>query len=374
MDITKPLSNLNPVAIFAARWLNRYVKLFLLVIIWLHSGCSKPTESSIPIINVPKNISGEILLSDIAKSKKIIHLETSENAFLGSVFDVKLFNERLYIADRSKILIFDIQGNFLNTLGKRGEGPGEYRGILSYTIDSNTGNVYVATDNRILVYSADSKLFMERKFLHGTYYISCNERNLYITQNSIGNVVEGGFATYTTLLKLTSQLEFSDSIPVKTVILKENYVGGFSYKNYLSTNRFGTYIYYPVLTPENLLRDTLYQIAGNKLIPSIKLQFEKKLSLNKEGFKNINIYNVANSSSYLICEYDQDLERRSFIYNKKTSTGYTLKTGLLDDQGEPVVLRPLDLDRDMFFYIKTTEYSNIDKEEPNPKIGIVELK
>lgn len=367
MGITIKLININPIAIFLARWLN-------IVIIWLHSGCSNPDVSSIPVVNVPKDSNGEVLLNDIAKSIKKIQLETTENAFLGWVSDVKLFDERLYVSDRSQILAFDMQGNFLGMLGRRGEGPGEYKGILSFTIDSTTGNVYVASDNRILIYSSDSRLLLERSFFHGTFYISFNEGNLYITQTSIGNVVEGGYATYTTLLKLTDQLEFSDSIPLKTVILKENIVSGFGFKNYLSTNKFGTYIYYPVLTPEVLLRDTLYRMEGNKLIPSIKLEFEKQQSLNKYGFKNTNIYNVTHSSSYLICEYDQDEERRLFIYNTKTSTGYNLKTGPLDDQGDPVVLRPLDLEKDMFFYVKATEFSNSDQEEPNPIIGIVELE
>lgn len=374
MESTIQLLKIFPIAIFAVMSFNYYGKALWVLIIFSLLGCSDPAKSSIPIINVPKNVSGEIRLSDIAKSKRIIQLETSEKALLGGVFDVKLFNERLYVADRSKILIFDMQGKFLNMLGRRGEGPGEYRGILSFTIDSTTGNVYVASDNRILVYSSDSSLLMERAFYHGTYYISFNESNLYITQNSIGNVVESGFATYTTLLKLTAQLEVSDSIPLKTVILKENGVGGFPIKNYLSTNKFGTYIYYPVLTQENLLRDTLYRMEGDEFIPSIKLQFEQKQSLNKHGFKTTNIYNIIHSSSYLICEYDQDWERRLFIYNTKTSTGYNLETGPLDDQGDRVVLRPLDLEKDRFFYIKATEYSNSKTEEPNPIIGIVELK
>jgi hypothetical protein len=129
-----------------------------------------------------------------------------------------------------------------------------------------------------------------------------------------------------------------------------------------------------VLDPENMLRDTIYRIEGNNLIPSIKLRFEKPQSLDERGFQTLAILNIIHSSSYLICEYIQDGERRLFIYNKKESASHILKKGLLDDQGDPVVLRPLDLEKDRFFYIKTAEYSNSKTEEANPLIGIVELK
>jgi hypothetical protein len=59
---------------------------------------------------------------------------------------------------------------------------------------------------------------------------------LYMALQSHGNIVEGGFATYTGLVKLTPQLEFLDSIPVKTVVLKEYWRGGYPFKHFLSKN------------------------------------------------------------------------------------------------------------------------------------------
>ncbi len=349
-------------------------KLSLVVFVWMMLSCSGTTNNEIPTIQVPKKNDPDIPLIDLAKSVKTIQLETSENSLLSRVYDVKLFDEQLYVTDRKKILIFDREGNFIDQFGRRGEGPGEYRGISSFTLDSSNGNIYIASDYRVLVYTADSKLLMEKKFPHGTYNLEFVDGKLYKFLRSIGNEVKGGYANATSLLELSPQLDLLDSIPVKTVYLKENMVSRYPYMHFMSKNKTGTYLYYPVLTPENMLRDTIYQIEGNKLIPSIRLGFEKRQSLDEKGFKALQILNIINSSSYLICEYYQDRERRLFIFDKKESTGYNLKEGLLDDQGDPVVLRPLDMEKDMFFYIKTAEYTDGDTEEPNPLIGIVELK
>ena len=215
---------------------------------------------------------------------------------------------------------------------------------------------------------------MENNLPIGTDYLSFNDENLFMLLKSFGNKVEGGFATYATLIKLTSELKLMDSIPIKNFILKKNIISGYPFKHYLSENDDGTFLYFPVLSPENLIRDTVYQLIDNKLIPSFKLKFEKPQSFNEEGFKAINILNITNSATYLVCEYNQDGEWRLFIYNKNLSKSYNLKEGPLDDQGDPVMLRPLDMKKDMFFYNKTAKYSDSKTEELNPKIGIVQLK
>ena len=63
-----------------------------------------------------------------------------------------------------------------------------------------------------------------------------------------------------------------------------------------------------------------------------------------------------------------------FIYSKKESKGYNLEVGILDEDDQPVVLRPLDLENDIFYYIKEEEFQNTGVEELNPAIGIVKLR
>jgi len=63
-----------------------------------------------------------------------------------------------------------------------------------------------------------------------------------------------------------------------------------------------------------------------------------------------------------------------FFYDKKNKKGFSLKDGFLDDQGDKVFLRPLDLTNDVFYFSKAVEYADKSIEEANPLIGIVKLK
>jgi hypothetical protein len=133
-------------------------------------------------------------------------------------------------------------------------------------------------------------------------------------------------------------------------------------------------MFMPVLTPENLMWDTLYQVKDKRVVSAVRFDFERKQSLDERGYQTLLLYNIINSSSYYILEYDQDWERFMFLYDKKNKTGFNLSGGLIDDEGDPVFLRPLDLDQDLFYYIKKAEYVDSSIEEQNPVIGIVKLK
>ncbi|UCS95066.1 6-bladed beta-propeller [Echinicola marina] len=338
-------------------------------------GCSEEPKNILPTIPVSEKADPALALNEIAKSVKRIQLETTKAALLGYIMKVKQYNEKLYIADRDKVLVFDLEGKFLYQIGSYGEGPGEYMIVNTFAMDPHNGNVYIASNYRILVYSADAELLMEKKFFHYIYGLEFTDGKLYEFYNSHGNEVKEGYVNYSFLHEFSPQLELLDSITLKTVNLKKHIVSVYNYKHFISKTKEGTYLYYPVLVAENIKRDTLYQFKEDRLVPFLKLDFEKPQSSDVLKMrKAVNIYNINNSNSYVICEYVQERENRFFVFNKKDSISYNLKVGPLDDQGEPVVLRPLDLEKDKFYYAKASEFMDKETEESNPIVGIVELK
>lgn len=130
----------------------------------------------------------------------------------------------------------------------------------------------------------------------------------------------------------------------------------------------------PVLTPENLMRDTLYQVMEKKVKPAVRFHFERPQSHDSHGYQTLLLYNIVNSSSYYLLEYAQDWRQFMFLYDKKDQTGNKLSEGLLNDDGKALFLRPLDLEQDLFYYIKKVEFEDKSIEEQNPIIGIVKLK
>lgn len=351
-----------------------YLRLSLSFFIFLILGCSKSDKHDLMAIEVRKASDDPIRLEDIAESIQLIQLETKEGSLLNMIQDVKLYDEKLYVVDLAgQILVFDIEGNFLQMLGKNGNGPGEYTYISSLAIDESSNLIYIASGQKLLAYSTENELVAEAKLPLFINYLNTHNGKLFALAQLNGIETEQGYINQTTLLEISNSLEVADSIPVRRLILKEQIAATYPYKHFISKVDSDLYLYSPVLTNETILRDTLFRLEGKTLIPFAKLNFEQN-HLNEKNQKIIWIKNMVNSRSYLICEYDSDGDNLMFLFDKGKSIGYNLKGGLLDGRDDPVILRPLDPAHDIFYFIKTAKYSADNTEELNPVIGIVSLK
>lgn len=355
--------------------IKRIIILFLGLIIPT-LACKKNLISELDTINISNKTDDPLLLSEMAREEVKIQLETKDKVFLGYIFEVKLHRSRVFISDIKSISIFDLEGNFIQQLGRQGEGPGEYKSVTSMDIDEASGLIYVSAYNKLLIFAPDYKLIEERKLGFPIGYLKILDGSLWIVSEEIGMEIGDEIANQANIYKLNQDLEITDTIPYKTVILDQIRVGGYGFRYWLSDIEEGLFMYMPVLTPENIVRDTLYQVKEEDKIvkPAVRFQFERPQSFDKWGVQTLALLNIFNSSSYYILEYDQDYKRFMFLYDKKNKTGFNLSGGLIDDEGDPVFLRPLDLKKDLFYYIKKAEFEDKSIEEKNPVIGIVKLK
>jgi hypothetical protein len=345
------------------------------VVVIFMVACASPSQiEALSSIVIPNRIDSNVNLASLISSIEKIQLETNENALLGLIKDVILYNNKFYINDGNQILVFDKNGNFLFKLGKKGDGPGEYKFINSMTIDFKSNLIYISSNKKLIVFSSDHKLSNEKIFNMPLSYINfANNKLLIISDEIVGNF-EHGFISNTILYELGGGLLINDTSIIRSVIIDENRTADFKFKFLVSNNQFGNFFYKPVLNQKSVFPDTLYQINGVRLTPYKKILFEKTQEINSNGRISPLMLNIVNSTSYLICEYIHDYERMLFLYDKTKSKEYNLKEGIIDDEGDPVILRPLDLGNDVFYYIKSSEYSDSANEEMNPIIGIVKLK
>jgi hypothetical protein len=76
--------------------------------------------------------------------------ETDENYQFFMAFDASMDEEgNIYVMDSGnyRIQIFDPAGKYLKTIGREGNGPGEFRNLFSMDLDGN-GNLYVTDRNK----------------------------------------------------------------------------------------------------------------------------------------------------------------------------------------------------------------------------------
>ncbi len=355
-----------------------WAKFFCLIAVFCgFFACSEEPKSDLLYITIPEKFDGEIYLADIAKSVERIQLETVEGGLLRYIKEVKLLDNKFYLDD-SKISVFDREGKFIGRLGNQGDGPGEYGRISSMTLDPETGLVYVASGRKIMVFNKNGEFLEEKLFRMFVNYVELVKQTPFILTEEIGIPLENGFANQTNVIELNANLDVLDTIPFRTVLLNQVEIGGYPYKHYFSDNDEGIFLYKSVITSENMIRDTLYRFVDKRFIPHLKLNFErpqsmKESAINKRGHQTLILQNIMYSRNYLIAEYTIEWENMMFLYDKRTSESYNLKGGVLDEDGEPLILRPLDLSNDIFYFVKSVEYQDKSVEEANPMIGIVHL-
>lgn len=347
---------------------------FWLVLTVLTQGCKDNPVGELSIVNIPKGVNNPVHLSEFGRDEQKIQLETKEGVFLGFIVDVKYHRDRLLIHDNKGVSIFDLDGNFIQKLGNHGDGPGEYRRVISMTIDEDTGHIYLATYGKLLVFDSNYQFLDERKPGYPIVYIKILEGDLWVVSEEIGLKVGEKLANQTNIYRLDKDYLITDTIPFRAIIMDQKRIGGYPYRHWVSDIDDSHFMFMPVLTPENLMRDTLYRVEDKMVVPSVRFNFERKQSLDENDYQTLLLYNIVNSRSYYILEYDQDWERYMFLYDKKNQKGYNLRGGLIDDEGDPVFLRPLDLKEDLFYFIKKKEFEDKSIEEQNPLIGIVRLK
>ena len=111
---------------------------------------------------VERPVPTEELFSKIS----VIPLETNDSSFLVRPVKVIIKDNRYYIVDEGvpAVFSFDEEGHLLHKIGKKGQGPGEYREIYDAVIKEKESAVYMLSPfGSLYVYSLDGKFIKEIK-------------------------------------------------------------------------------------------------------------------------------------------------------------------------------------------------------------------
>ena len=135
-------------------------------------------EEGLPVINLSENIKevSALNLSDAAERVEIVKLETMDKILLSDISSVQVTDNELFVAARGNILRFSHDGKYLNSIGNKGPGPGEFPSLVGFSIDEKTKEVIVEGSNGILVFDyegnflRDAKRELPEKLFDGTQH------------------------------------------------------------------------------------------------------------------------------------------------------------------------------------------------------------
>lgn len=155
--------------------------------------------------------SGKPFFSAVS-SLELTPLETTDRYLLGSCVQLSLLQDGYLLADRKNFRIYrySADGRFLNEIGRRGNGPGEYIGFRSVQADGSLVHVFDASGKEI-VYGQDGDFLREKQVPVGfhvcrdetgilSYYGYSGQREYRLIHESEADGSEAGF------LKLDARL------------------------------------------------------------------------------------------------------------------------------------------------------------------------
>ncbi len=296
----------------------------ILFMVFLNPGCVQRNTNSENIVRITVG-EAECLKkwsSDLSLITKSVVLN-EENNFISHMTKLIFANDRYFIYDiiQRKILVFNSNGDFLNNIGTRGRGPGEYMELRDFQIYNN--NVYLLDWNKIKIFNFDGIFQKELRLDELTEKMKQAPLQFGITKcdNYIFYVGSQGEYTKKEVLYVTDK---------NFKILGEYFTWdhGFPdhYRFYTGEHLFsgllGNYNLYQIENGE--LTTKFYVDFGKDIVCNNVLKNKQRLAdrIEREGL----IYNLRNpyiASEYMSFEYSKGNWVYNGIYNMQSKKTFT---------------------------------------------------
>lgn len=279
----------------------------------------------------------------------IIRLETTEKSLFGEVTKLVRTESRIFILDATDakcILIFDTAGNFHNSIGSIGRGPGELSDLLDFSVDPDEEYIII-TDNmgKIIKADLDGNIIREsiQKKWGSLTNVICHDGNIYGYTGS-----RAGMENYQ-IIKLNSELDFEQAFlpfsrPLPGIL-----------RNMNALYKHGEEVFF-----YSIIDNCIYHLQDGVFVKRYYFDFgEKNLTLNNStspefpfGNEFAFLWNfvVEGDSIVLLSVFDEGRPWLSF-FSKRDNELYTV-TSL--NQDLPGFYRPITHFNGMFISVCTS--------------------
>lgn len=302
----------------------------------LFCGCSQVKElhESSTIISFKEHTD---VNADSILELSFLKLQTKDSCLVKNVGLIKELNNYLLILDsaNSNLYVFNKLGAFVNQIGQKGSGPGEYILLSSFFVDNNK-NYIIAIDvaqDKVLYYSAtDFSFLYERRLPFST---SC------CLQLEDGNLLWNS-REYTDSKLSDFYFVVTDSLfNVIDYKMNKEFKSGYTTGPSQMIYKVGANVF--AYTPFDL---TIYRVGTSEIVPAHSFSFEGTdipsldflNKISNQGNSNylydliqsdyISYYSVEETERDLFVCYMKNKEKYIGLYDKNTNKtyNYTIKT------------------------------------------------
>lgn len=256
---------------------NRIMKTIIYTISILFTLCSfsgkeNDSRDKYEIIPVDLSRSKALDIRDCARYNiRKIPLELSDQSLLTYIDQIEIRDNKIYVYDKHRLIVFDINGNYLDTIGGVGPGPGEYTNINSFFFEGNNVCVYDDNLQKLFIYDKDGTFITSKQTKEPIYSIYAINNKKFIGRKKY----QGSTMKVPVLAILNENLNLISDI-------KNRYLtSGISVFDYCYS--FDTDILY-----WEFLNDTIYSVKAMEVVPAYYVDFQKyKVSAIKKKNKDI---------------------------------------------------------------------------------------
>lgn len=332
------------------------------------------TKYSSKEINIKLNKAEIALTSLVFDSLNYITLDDKNDiSLLKDVNKIELCDSLMFLLDmeNNKLFCFDIDGNFVTTIGKNGQGPGEYVKIFDFAIDHDKKQIIILDRSirKILSYKLNGE-YIESHTLNmmACKLEVCGNNYLFYT---------GGSDYYT---KNKDKLGYNIFLTDRECnIIEKRLPYNPDYDNLINDKVFDYNLGDSTVCFHYAIYDTIYEFNCKNTPAKYVVDFnENKIpisEINSENFKDyINkskyamISNVCHSNDYMFVNYTLNNRVCFFIFNKKMNSVMNFSLMKNDiDKTSFALTYPLKLINNKAYFVK----SAIDLLSDNKKDSII---
>lgn len=316
--------------------------LLLLLIVYTFYGCYTGTQKVAhtneirEILIDPDKFETFLDLSEILDdSVEVIPLEMKDECLISQIVRIEFYKDKILVSDKAnaKIFVFTSEGKYLKSIGKQGQGPGEYSFLGDFTLKGDSVVVQDRSRNKYIVYDLYSNAFREISYdmLH-LEVVSFDEIAYFISNYSHSKY--GDYNLFRFNLNTSEVLSLE-------VPFGEDGIDKSSYglKRYASKSDSTAMLIYP-------LNDTVYTLNKETVFPSYVIHYTSRNLPSEVNVSKENIYRYVHENKYLkgwefmqnsqnyMLGYYIDNGFKYFVYNKQNSNirvGQWLKIGSLSE-------------------------------------------
>ncbi len=280
-------------------------QLFVLLLVML-IGCKHSKKEEVSNYNLdfeikifPEN-SKEFPINQFYDSIRFVTLETNHNCLIEHIAKILYSNDKIIVFDQgrklSQVLCFDHQGRFINRIGNKGKGPGEYRSLQD--IDMIGNNIYLLDLNgEVYCYDLNGKFLDQINCkLPAQEICIVNDSTFLIGCDGGFPPAEDGYYLY---------LFINNTIRDKYFKIPTELNNGFSSVSKLT--KINNKIYY--IRP---FSDIVYMFKNNQIEPHVKIDFN--------GFYKT-FEQIAGSMSEKCEQWEYGLKLRQHLSNNQVVKG-----------------------------------------------------